>query len=105
MADFFRHFLQPEIQFLVWNSISFYAEYMEGGAGMIAMLNHKKLRRELAVQEIKQEPFAEQVGITDRHVRNLCKKDVDVKVSVLYNVSSTLKIPMSELLVLRDNSG
>lgn len=63
------------------------------------LLDHRRFRSALAEQEFKQESFAEMVGITDRHVRNLCSKDMDVAVSLCYRISTALQIPMPELLV------
>lgn len=69
---------------------------------MIALLSCRKLKRALAEQRFRQEGFAEQVGISDRHVRNLCKKDTDVSVSRLFSMSQVLNIPMQELLVFKN---
>ncbi len=64
-----------------------------------ALLDHRKFRSALAQQGFKQEVFAEMVGITDRHVRNLCCKDIDIACSLLYRICTILQIPMLELLI------
>lgn len=67
-------------------------------------LSHKKLREQMAEKNLKQAPFAEAMGISEKHVYNLCYKDTDVKVSLCYKMSqyfgtsmeSLLEIPKSE---------
>lgn len=71
---------------------------------MIALLSHEKLKKTLVERKIRQEPFAEMVGISERHVRNLCSRDTDVSVSLLYKISERLNIPMRELLVVKDEN-
>lgn len=71
---------------------------------MRALLDHRKIQRIIADRNLKQEEFAEKVGISDRHVRNLCKKDVDVAVSLLYKVSTEFQIPPEALLTLQDDN-
>ena len=63
-----------------------------------AHLNHKKFKQEMEMRQLKQEKFAEQLGITDRHLRNLKKRDTDVASSVLYNISQAFHKPMEEFL-------
>ena len=65
-------------------------------------LSHKILRQRLLACGLTQEAFAERLGISERHVRNLCYRDVDVSVSVCYRISCVLQVPMEELLVLSD---
>ena len=72
---------------------------------IFALLDHEKLEREMEARNLRQEAFAEQIGITDRHIRNLKEKDTDVGVSLLYNISRALGTSMEELLVLREEDG
>ena len=65
----------------------------------IALLNHRRVRSALATQNLKQESFAELVGISDRHVRNLCNRDTNVNVALFYRICTVLEIPMMEMLV------
>ena len=69
---------------------------------MSARLDHQKLRDEMEAQALKQEPLAERLNISDRHLRNLRTKDTDVASSLLYNLSKALQIPMEELLTTRE---
>ena len=68
----------------------------------MAFLDHKKLIRAMEVKNLTQKEFAEEIGITDRHVRNLRDKDTDVSVSLLYRMSQVFQVPMEDLLTLRD---
>lgn len=63
-------------------------------------LSHKILRQRLLAFGLTQEAFAERLGISERHVRNLCYRDVDVSVSLCYRISCVLQTPMENLLVL-----
>jgi len=67
-----------------------------------ALLDHEKLIKAMEMKELTQEEFAEEAGITDRHVRNLREKDTDVSVSLLYRISQVFQIPMEHLLILRE---
>ena len=49
-------------------------------------------------QNLKQEPLAELVGISDRHIRNLCYRDIDISVSLCYRLSTVLQTSMESLL-------
>lgn len=69
---------------------------------MSARLDHQKLCDEMEAQALKQEPLAEQLNISDRHLRNLRTKDIDVASSLLYGLSKALQIPMEELLTMRE---
>ena len=51
--------------------------------------------------ELTQEELAEEIGITDRHLRNLREKDTDVSTSVLYRMSQAFQMPMESLLTFR----
>mgnify|MGYP002510788967 CR=1 FL=1 len=67
-----------------------------------ALLDHEKLIKAMEVSGLTQEEFAEEVGITDRHVRNLRERDTDISVSLLYKMSQVFQIPMEELLTLQE---
>lgn len=67
-----------------------------------ALLDHKKLIKAMEMTDFTQEEFAEEIGITDRHVRNLREKDTDISVSLLYRMSQVFHIPMESLLILRE---
>ena len=49
----------------------------------MAKLCHKTLKSKIAEQNRTQFALAETMDISDRQIRNLCKKDTDVKASVL----------------------
>ena len=46
--------------------------------------------------------LAERLDISDRQVRNLCKKDTDTKLSLCYKMSKAFETTMEELLVIRE---
>lgn len=70
---------------------------------MSAFLNHEKLRMEIKNHALKQEPLAEQLNISVRHLRNLCSKDINVSSDLLYKLSEVFKIPMDDLLTMRED--
>ena len=65
-------------------------------------LSHTKVRAKMLEQNFKQEPFAEVLGISVRHVRSICYKDMDVAVSLCYRLSQVLQTPMESLLVIQE---
>lgn len=65
---------------------------------MSALLDHKKLRKEMKEKDLKQEEFAEKLDISDRHLRNLRSKDTNVSSSLLKKLSEELQVPMDDLL-------
>ena len=65
-----------------------------------ALLDHEKFMKAMA--GFTQEEFAEEIGITDRHVRNLKEKDTNISVSLLYRISQVFHIPMESLLIVRE---
>ena len=65
-------------------------------------LSHKTVRAKMLEQNLKQEPFAEVLGISVRHVRSICYKDMDVAVSLCYRLSQALQTPMESLLIIRE---
>ena len=67
-----------------------------------ALLDHEKLITAMEIKKLTQEELAEEIGITDRHLRNLRERDTDVSVSVLYRISQAFQMPMEELLILRE---
>ena len=69
---------------------------------MKVMLNRKKLRALRKAKHFTQETFAEAVELSDRHVRELESKPVNVKLPVLYRISRVLETPMEELMQIVD---
>ncbi|MCI9649738.1 helix-turn-helix domain-containing protein [Oscillibacter sp.] len=69
---------------------------------MSALLNHQKLREEIREQSLKQEPLSEQLGISDRHLRNLCSRDTNVSSSLLFKLSEVLQVPMDKLMITQE---
>ena len=68
----------------------------------MARLSHTILRKKMLENEWKQEPLAEELGISDRHVRNLCYKDVDAQISLCYRLSRVFGTSIEELLEIRE---
>ena len=62
------------------------------------LLRHDILKREIKARKLTEEAFAEQLGITDRHLRNLITKDTNSSCSVVYRISKVLEIPMEVLV-------
>lgn len=69
---------------------------------MPVLLNHEKLCKEMKAQSLKQEPLAEQLDISVRHLRNLRSRDMDVSSSLLYKLSEALHVPMEDLLIMQE---
>ena len=65
-------------------------------------LCHKTLKSKIAEQNWTQFALAEEVNISDRQIRNLCKKDTDVKASLCYGLSKALGTTMEALLVIQE---
>lgn len=64
----------------------------------MAKLSHKTLKSKIAEQNWTQFALAEKLDISDRQVRNLCKKDTDTKLSLCYKMSQLFGTSMEELL-------
>ena len=88
-----------EFSYLYMNQVLVYAkkEVLK-----MVKLSHTKVRAKMLEQNFKQEPFAEILGISVRHVRSICYKDTDVAVSLCYRLSQALQTPMESLLVIRE---
>lgn len=68
----------------------------------MAKLSHIILRNKMLEYNLTQEALAEILGISDRHIRNLCYVDTDVSVSLCYRLSVLFETSMESLLVLSD---
>ena len=64
-------------------------------------LSHKILKKKIAEQNWTQLALAERLEISDRQIRNLCKKDTDTKLSLCYKMSKIFGTTMEELLIIR----
>lgn len=71
---------------------------------MVVKLSHQILRSKMAERGLKQESFAEMLGISARHVRNLCYKDVDISVSLCYRLSVIFDTSMESLLTCSEEA-
>lgn len=67
-----------------------------------AMLSHEKFETALRTKHLTQEAFAEEIGASDRQVRNWKKKDINVSVSTCYRMARLFETSMEELLILRE---
>lgn len=65
-------------------------------------LSHITLKKKIAEQNWTQNALAEELDISDRHVRNLCKRDTDTNVSLCYKISKLFGTTMEELLVIKE---
>lgn len=64
----------------------------------MAKLSHRILRNKIVEHNWKQEALAEQLNISDRHVRNLCTRDTNAYVSLCYDMSQLFGTTIEELL-------
>ena len=69
----------------------------------MAKLCHKTLKSKIAEQNWTQFALAETLDISDRQIRNLCKKDTDVKTSLCYRLSKAFSTTMEELLAIQED--
>ena len=67
-------------------------------------LSHKKVRKEIAEHNWKQEPIAEALQISVRHVRNICTKDTDAAVSLCYKLSKVFNTTIEDLLEVKETA-
>lgn len=65
-------------------------------------LSHKMLKSKIAEQKWIQFALAEKLNISDRQIRNLCKRDTDTKLSLCYKISRIFGMSMEELLVIQE---
>ena len=65
-------------------------------------LSHKMLKSKIAEQNWTQLSLAEKLDISDRQIRNLCKKDTDTKLSLCYKMSRIFGTTMEDLLVIKE---
>ena len=65
-------------------------------------LSHKTLKSKIAEQNWTQLSLAEKLDISDRQIRNLCKKDTDTKLSLCYKLSRAFGTTMEDLLVIKE---
>ena len=69
-----------------------------------ALLEHEKLIKAIEAIKLTQEELAEEIGITDRHLRNLKEKDTDVSTSVLYRLRQTFQTSIESLLTFQESA-
>ena len=65
-------------------------------------LSHKTLRSKIAEQNWTQFALAEKLNISDRQIRNLCKRDTDTKLSLCYRMSRAFGTTMKDMLVIQE---
>ncbi|MEY8261856.1 helix-turn-helix domain-containing protein [Oscillospiraceae bacterium 50-60] len=70
---------------------------------MPIFLDHEKFSRVIKEKDLKQEPLAEKLDISDRHLRNLCSKNINVSSSLLLKISEALQVPMKDLLTVQED--
>ena len=70
---------------------------------MPIFLDHEKFSRVIKEKDLKQEPLAEKLDISDRHLRNLCSKNITVSSSLLLKISEALQVPMKDLLTVQED--
>ena len=62
------------------------------------LLDHLKFKEERKTLKLSQEKIAEQLGISDRHVRNLEVMDIAVSIKILYQISNVFGKSMDYFL-------
>ena len=70
---------------------------------MPIFLDHEKFSRVIKEKDLKQEPLAAKLDISDRHLRNLCSKNINVSSSLLLKISEALQVPMKDLLTVQED--
>lgn len=65
-------------------------------------LSHIILKNKITERNWTQNALAEELNISDRHIRNLCSKDTDIYVSLYYRMSRTFGTTMEELLKIQE---
>lgn len=65
-------------------------------------LSHKKFSEELKKSRRTQEEFAEDVGVSDRYIRDLKKEDKNISVSLAANISRQFGISIEDLLIKKE---
>ena len=68
------------------------------------LLDHLKFKEERKLSKLSQEKIAEQIGISDRHVRNLKTKDCLVFIPLLYRIHILFDKPMEYFLIIEEVS-
>ena len=67
-----------------------------------ALLDHEKFAEEMKKSDLSQEKITEQLGISDRHVRNLKTKDCLVFIPLLYRIHILFDKPMEYFLIITE---
>ena len=65
----------------------------------MVQLNHLAFRQLITTHGLTQEKVAEEMDISVRHVRNLCKRDTEPAVSVCAAANELFKVPIDALLI------
>lgn len=63
-------------------------------------MDAQKFSAHLNSSEYHQKSFAELIGYSDRQIRNWMTKNTDVHISILYAISETFNVSISDLLSL-----
>lgn len=58
----------------------------------------KNIKKERAIRDIKQQDLAKKLNITPQYLRKIEKGEVDIKLSLLKNISEVLDITINELI-------
>lgn len=69
-----------------------------------ALLSHEKFERALRMKKLTQEEFAEEIGVSDRQVRNWKKRNVNVSISTCHRIAVAFDVPIEELLILVESN-
>lgn len=69
---------------------------------MIALLNHHKFKCKVAEKGVGQKEVAEELGISDRYVRVLCKKDKKISLPLYYKICVFFETSWDEMWILVD---
>lgn len=72
---------------------------------MVVILDRDKLRALRKKKAFTQEQLAEHSGISDRYMRSLESKAVNLSASVLYRLSQALDTPMDDFMMILDDEG
>ena len=66
---------------------------------MIALLSHEQFLEKQALSGMTQEQLAEELGVTDRYIRMMCKKDKNVSLTLYANICNVFSLNFGDMIV------
>ncbi len=72
--------------------------------GKEARLNHLVIKRAVKGSGLTEEKIAEVLGITDKHLRNLMKKDFNVSLELCHKIMLCFELSYHEVVVVYEET-